>query len=179
MKYFIGIVPPEEVYQKLLDIQTQHGDNRLEPHITLRPPVVPSPEQGWLQVVEQQAAAAKPFEVLLPGTGTFGKRVMFVRVESAGLLKLHAELIPALKDFEPVTAKKESIDDFHPHLTLGRAWCGFTADDFESMKKMAEGYLLENDVRFVVSALRIYYKPDPQGRYQTYKDVPLAGDLIV
>jgi len=117
--------------------------------------------------------------VLLPGTGTFGKRVMFVRVESAGLLKLHAELIPALKDFEPVTAKKESIDDFHPHLTLGRAWCGFTADDFESMKKMAEGYLLENDVRFVVSALRIYYKPDPQGRYQTYKDVPLAGDLII
>lgn len=37
MKYFIGIVPPEAVYHKLLDIQRQHGDNRLEPHITLRP----------------------------------------------------------------------------------------------------------------------------------------------
>lgn len=177
MKYFIGIVPPEAVYHKLLDIQRQHGDNRLEPHITLRPPVIPSSEQDWLKVVEQQAAAVKPFDVWLPGTGSFGKRVMFVRVESAGLLKLHEELIPALMAFEPVMHKKEISDGFHPHLTLGRAWCGFTADDFASMKRMAEAYLFEQDVRFKAAAIRIYYKPDPHGRYQTYKDVPLMGDL--
>lgn len=48
MKYFLGIVPPEDIYQKLLAIQTQYGDNRLEPHITLRPPVTPGDDEEWL-----------------------------------------------------------------------------------------------------------------------------------
>ena len=177
MKYFIGIVPPKAIYQKLLDIQTQHGDNRLEPHITLCPPVSPLFEEDWLKVVEQQAATIRPFAVSLPGTGTFGKRVLFVQVESAGLLKLHAELIPKLKALEPLQQEKESLAHFHPHLTLGRAWCGFTADDFSSMSSMAESYLFEDDIRFEAEALRIYYKPDPHGRYQTYKDVPFWSNL--
>lgn len=174
MKYFVGIVPPEEIYLKLLDIQVQHGDNRLEPHITLRPPVTPLDEQAWLRVIEEQAALTPAFDIGLPGTGTFGKRVIFVRVESEGLIALHDIVVSRLKKFEPAANRRDSFDAFHPHLTLGRAWCGFTAADFESMKLMAEHYLMGKTVRFRVSALRIYYKPDPHGRYQTYKDVPLA-----
>ena len=173
MKYFIGIVPPEAIYNKLLNIQQQHGDNRLEPHITLRPPVTPINDQQWLDIVMSNANMAVPFEVKLPGTGTFGSRVMFVRVESPGLESLHEMLIPKLKTQEPGDGKKDH-ERFHPHLTLGRAWRGFTPEDFRSMKQLADEYLVEKEIAFMVSQLRTYYKPDPHKGYQAYKDVPLG-----
>ncbi len=53
MQYFVGIVPPGEISDKIIQIQRQHGDNRLEPHITLRPPVKPIDVPAWLRVIEQ------------------------------------------------------------------------------------------------------------------------------
>jgi 2'-5' RNA ligase len=172
MKYFIGIIPPEQIYNEVLRIQQQHGDNRLEPHITLRPPVTPVDAARWIQVVEQVCASLEPFEVRLPGTGTFGKRVLFVTVASDQLIKLHDALIPDLRSFEPAV-ENGGREGFHPHMTLGRAWCGFSPDDFKSMQALAERYLAD-DVMFRATAVRIYYKPDPHGRYQTYKDVPFG-----
>lgn len=173
MKYFIGIVPPEAIYKKLLNIQQQHGDNRLEPHITLRPPVSPLDDQQWLDTIVSIASMTTPFEVKLPGTGAFGSQVMFVSVESPGLQSLHEILIPKLKTYEPEDGKKDH-ERFHPHMTLGRAWCGFTPEDFRSMKQLADELLVNKGVTFTVSQLRIYYKPDPHKGYQAYKDVPLG-----
>lgn len=45
MKFFIGIVPSEDIYNAVADIQKRFGDNRLEPHITLRPPVTVTEEE--------------------------------------------------------------------------------------------------------------------------------------
>lgn len=174
MKYFIGIVPPEEIYDKLIHIQQQYGDNRLEPHITLRPPVTPLDEKSWLALVVRIAGSTLPFEVRLPGTGTFGKRVMFVSVVSRDLEVLHQTLIPALKIYESNEGERD-YDGFHPHMTLGRAWCGFTPEDFINMKQHVDSYLVGKGITFMVSQLRIYYKPDPHGRYQAYKDVPLGS----
>jgi 2'-5' RNA ligase len=171
MKYFIGIVPPQEIYKEVLDIQQQHGDNRLEPHITLRPPVTPVAVAKWIQVVEQVCASLKPFEVTLPGTGTFGKRVLFISVASNALNKLYDALVPALETYEP--AGEKEARGFHPHMTLGRAWCGFSPEDFKSMQVLAEKFLADN-ILFSATGVRIYYKPDPHGRYQTYKDVPFG-----
>jgi 2'-5' RNA ligase len=174
MKYFVGIVPPQGIYNTLLNIQEQYGDNRLEPHITLRPPVNPTDDLGWLKHIEAVAAATQPFNVHLPGTGNFGKRVMFVRVESPAMEVLQATLTATIKEFEPPEIKKD-FEGFHPHLTLARAWCGFSPEDFKNMRKLADEYLHNKEINFQVSHLRVYHKPDPHGRYQTYKDFSLGS----
>ena len=173
MKYFIGIVPPKEIYDTLLHIQTQFGDNRVEPHITLRPPVKPQQTEEWLSTIDTVAATIKPFTIALPGTGYFGKRVLYVSVAANDLIELYKELIPALWTFED---KKDRADlnHFHPHLTLGRNWCGFTADDFKQMQHLADSYLTANSISFNVTHIRIYQKPENGGRWQCYKDVPLG-----
>ena len=174
MKFFAGIVPPPDIYNKLLHIQQQHGDNRLEPHITLRPPVSPLNDEAWLNTITEVAATIEPFNVMLPGTGNFGKRVLFISVDSPPLINLYDRLIPALRQFEEKDVNKEH-EKFHPHLTLGRAWCGFTPEDFKNMKQMSEEYLTAGNVSFGASHIRIYHKPDHHGRYQPYQDVLLGG----
>jgi 2'-5' RNA ligase len=173
MKYFLGIVPPDSIYTRLLQIQRAHGDNRLEPHITLRPPVSLVHADQWIQTIANIAAAFKPFQVVLPGTGNFGKRVLFVSVCSDPLGHLYDLLIPALKPFE-VPQGVERFAEYHPHLTLGRSWCGFTVDDFRKMRELADEYLAEGNIAFTVNSIRIYHKPDAHGGYRTFSDVPLS-----
>lgn len=173
MKFFVGIIPPPDIYKHLQQIQTQFGDNRLEPHITIRPPVTPIEFEPWVQAVETICETVKSFDVQLTGTGFFGDRVLFVSVESSDLNELYHQLMPALKPFEPEEIS-ESHFGFHPHLTLGRKWCGFTTDDFTAMKQLADDYLQNGDISFKVTQVRIYYKPDNHGRFETYKDINLG-----
>jgi 2'-5' RNA ligase len=173
MKYFIGIVPPDPIYNTLLQIQEAHGNNRLEPHITLRPPVSPVNADRWLKAISDIAATIKPFQVILPGTGNFGKRVLFVSVNSDALSSLYDLLIPALKPFEPEDAQ-ERHDGYHAHLTLARSWCGFTVEDFRKMRELAEEYLAGSNISFSVESIRVYHKPDAHAGYKTFLDIPLA-----
>ncbi len=175
MKFFVGIVPPPDIYSQLQQIQNQFGDNRLEPHITIRPPVSPLQLDPWLQTIKAISAAFKPFDIHLPGTGFFGDRVLFVNVQSPGLKQLYDLLIPALQPFEKEEPGKGD-GSFHPHLTLGRKWCGFTIEDFAAMKLLADDYLQASLVSFKVTQIRIYYKPDNHGRFETYRDVSVTND---
>lgn len=175
MNYFIGIVPPPEIHSTIAAIQNQYGNNRLEPHITLRPPVIPINEQEWLNQAADVISAFPSFTVHLPGTGNFGSKVLYINVQSEQLNTLYNQLIPALSPFEPADTKRE--EKYHPHLTLGRAWCGFTKDDFAAMRKLADEYIKKESVLFEVNVVRIYYKPDPKKGYLTLRDVGLSSPL--
>lgn len=174
MKFFIGIVPPEEIYTAVADIQKRFGDNRLEPHITVRPPVTVAEESGWIRAVEHVCSSFSPIRIDLPSTGFFGKRVLFIDVSSKMLTQLHYLLIDAIQPFEKPEAKKNESTGYHPHLTLGRLWCGFTKDDFVKMKKLADAFLT-NSNSFSAYSVRVYYKPSPNGRYSLKKDIPLSA----
>jgi 2'-5' RNA ligase len=173
MKYFIGIVPPDHISRELIQIQKQFGDNRLEPHITLRPPVSPVQEEAWLDVIAKAASRINPFHIKLSGVGQFGDRVLYVQVHAPGLQNLYDLLIPGLKEFEE-TAGAQKQETYHPHLTLGRTWCGFSSEDFTGMSKLATEYLAAGKVSFVAQDVRVYYKPSHQVRYQRFRDVPLG-----
>jgi 2'-5' RNA ligase len=176
MKFFIGIVPPPEVYEQLHQIQSQFGDNRLEPHITIRPPVSPLQLEPWIQVIKSACAQVQPFDIQLTGTGFFGDRVLFVNVQSPGLNNLYQVIIPALRPFEPDELRRGE-DGFHPHLTLGRKWCGFTAANFVAMKQLADQYLQADTLAFTITQIRVYYKPDNHGRFETYRDISLSNQV--
>lgn len=172
MKYFIGIIPPENIFNTILNIQQQFGDNRLEPHITLRSPVTPVDASNWLDSIKKVTASFAPFDIHLPATGYFGKRVLFIKVQSADLKQLYKQVVTAIKPFEPVV--KEDHYDYHPHLTLGRSWCGFTRHDFEKMQEMADQYLSVKPVSFNVDFLRVYQKPQGNKRYEKLVDLSLG-----
>jgi 2'-5' RNA ligase len=173
MKYFIGIVPPEDIYETIENIQKQYGDNRLEPHITVRPPVTLLDQSAWLRAIEQVCASFAPITISLPWTGNFGKRVLFIDVVSPSLHALHADLISAIEPFEVADNKLYVDDSFHPHLTLGRAWCGFSQDDFAAIRKLADSYLSASPIMFKAAFLRVYKKAAHVKRYETVADVPL------
>lgn len=173
MKYFIGVVPPQKIYKTVLAIQNQFGDNRLEPHITLRPPVTVTDESGWIKAIEDVCSSFPPLAVSLPRTGSFGNRVLFIDVRSKQLEELHQLLTKAIKTYEQDERNPMENRTFNPHLTLGRLWCGFTKQDFAAMKILAEEYLSLEPRVFTVDFVRLYHKPSSQGRYQTLLDVRL------
>lgn len=173
MKYFIGIVPPEEIYKTVLAIQNQFGDNRLEPHITVRAPVTVTDESGWIKAIEDVCSSFPPLDLSLPQTGNFGSGVLFIDVRSKQLELLHELLKKAIKPFEQDESNHVENRTFNPHLTLGRLWCGFTKQDFAAMKILAEEYLSMEPRVFTVDFVRLYHKPSSQGRYQTLLDVRL------
>ena len=178
IKYFIGIVPPEDIYQTVLNIQNQFGDNRLEPHITLRPPVTVIDETSWINTIEIVCSAFSPIQISLPATGNFGNRVLFIDVKSKTLASLHDSITEAIKPFEQAESKQQESRSFNPHLTLGRAWCGFTRQDFASMKILATEYLSKEPIAFEAGFVRVYHKPSSQGKYQTLVDIPLSSNPI-
>ena len=178
MKFFIGIVPSAEIYTNVCNIQKRFGDNRLEPHITVRPPVTVSQETDWINAIEQVCSNFPPFTIYLPGTGNFGKRVLFIEARSQKLQELYHALVKAIQSFEQPEEKKQENQDYHPHLTLGRSWCGFTGDDFAKMKVLAEDFLSQKEQSFMVESIRIYHKPARTGRYAPMKDIALAATAI-
>lgn len=175
MKLFIGIVPSDDIYTTVAGIQQRFGDNRLEPHITIRPPVTVIDEANWIKAIEQVCTHFSPITVQLPSTGYFGKRVLFIDVSSNGLNQLHGSLIEAIKPFEQPEIKNQENQGFHPHLTLGRLWCGFTKQDFVKMKELTDEFLLQKRVSFIAHSVRIYHKPSANGRYEAKKDIALSG----
>lgn len=174
MKMFIGIVPGEDIYRIVTGIQNRFGDNRLEPHITLRPPVMVADKIRWIEAIEKVCEAFSPFRVELPNTGFFGKRVLFIEAVAPELKVLHKELLKAVKPFEGAGEKQEEHQKFNAHLTLGRHWCGFTPEDFKQMKALADSYLSKEPISFITSSIRVYHKPDHEKRYTCFKDIPLG-----
>jgi 2'-5' RNA ligase len=177
MKFFIGIVPPEDIYNTIVTIQKRFGDNRLEPHITLRPPVAVEDETNWTKVIEQVCSGFAPFLIDLSSTGHFGQRVLFIDVSSDALHQLHHSLIKAIKPYEQPEIKKQEAQIFNPHLTLGRSWCGFTRQDFAEMKVIADCFLSQKNISFTANSIRIYHKPSGTGRYAPKTDIALSGAI--
>lgn len=169
MNFFIGIVPPPLLSQAIADIQRKYGDNRTEPHITLRPPVALLDEAGWMAAARTIVHSKPPFEIVLTGTGRFGKRVLFIEAVSEQLHQLEKLLRVALRPFEQPSPKKEN-QAFHAHLTLGRLNVGFSTRALDEMQKQAEDMLI-HPIPFRAEFARVYYKPVVNERYKVYEDV--------
>lgn len=177
MHFFIGIVPRDDIAEKISNIQNKFGNNRLEPHITLRPPIALKEKGKWLEVIQDTCKGFFPFTIHLTGTGNFGKNVLFIKVQSDELLTLQRQLVRAIKPYEP-ESQRHKAQEYHPHLTLGRSWCGFTKDDFAQMKILVDEYLAKQTISFLADSVRIYHKPKGNEGYRTFKNVAFKRDDI-
>src|SRR5688500_11384270 len=112
MKFFAGIVPPEVLFKAILDLQQQFGDNKIEPHITLRAPVIPIDSSGWIEGIRHVCGITPRFNIHLSGTGYFGNRVLFINVQSKELSTLYREIKKVIKPLEP--AAQQDNRPYHP-----------------------------------------------------------------
>jgi 2'-5' RNA ligase len=168
MLVFIGIVPPVDFYEKIAAIQKQFGDNRTEPHITLRPPIQLIDDTRWLQTIDEIISITPAFQVTLTKTDYFGNSILFIEAESERLHALEGVLVPAIAPLEK--EQKKQHEKYHPHLTLGRLHVGFSREGLRKMQQLADD-LLRSPYTFMVSSIRIYYKPSQHERYKVLKDV--------
>ncbi|TDH27400.1 2'-5' RNA ligase family protein [Segetibacter sp. 3557_3] len=173
MSFFVGIVPPPEVADSIKSIQEPFGDNRLEPHITIIPPLEVAEVTLWLKALVASCRQIAPFEVDLTGTGKFGKGVLYMSVAAPSLASVHQRLKQATVPFR-LPGKKEEPNTFHPHLTLGRLWCGFTLEGFAIMKELADKFIATGIGPFNINFVRVYEKKAHK-RYEKLTDLQLQG----
>ncbi len=126
-KYFIGIVVPEPVFEKVEGIKQQlfekhglKGALRSPAHITLHRPF------EWKEDKEEALihklrnfSFVKKFEIQLQNFDFFEPKVIFVDVlPNNGLLELHDSLKNFAKKELKLFNEVEDIRGFHPHVTV-------------------------------------------------------------
>lgn len=125
IRAFVAIRPPEEIVDRLMDLQTDLRDVHWTPadnlHLTLvflgaHPGPVLSDVDAALLEIDTPA-----FELSLAGVGALGgrdARVVYAGVRENGTLRqLHAKAAQAARQAEIALDRKR----FRPHVTLGRA----------------------------------------------------------
>ncbi len=125
--YFIAILPPEALGQRLKELklelaekyQTRHA-LKLPPHITLQIPFRMSEtrEEKLQKVLENFVKKQEHFVVETEGFGRFSRKVLFVKVaDNPALHYLHRELQQKLNKVFHLK-ENEKGSNFHPHITL-------------------------------------------------------------
>ena len=174
MEYFMGLVPPQVILNEIAGIQRRYGDNRAEPHITVKAQGGPAPDEIWLAEVEKAARTFEPFLVELIQNGSFRNEIVFFSVESPQLIRLHREIVQRINPSQELLNQYFEKDLYVPHLTIGQASHGYSPEDLNAMRKLADGMVSSRAIVFTAEFLKIYYKSGEASDYQKLKDVKLG-----
>jgi 2'-5' RNA ligase len=179
--YFIGIVPPEEFLERVEEFQRKWiSQSGVEPHITLKAQGGLSPDKKWMDIVKSVCDNVRPFQVTLGKPKYFGGNILYLSVESSELHILHQKIVKEISPSDELIKKYFELDDFVPHLTLGKETYGgniSTPLSKEGLKEMeiAAGKELSPYPIFRVDFIRVYELNHEKRRYETLLDIPLKG----
>lgn len=132
-RYFIGLSLPPELTAKISEVQETLYNPQimlqpLIPHITLLHPnvLMTLSPLYFLPKVREATSSLLPINVKLTGIGSFGNRVLHVKVESEGLAVIHTKLVSLLP--EKIRAQYYVGRDFVPHVTVAQGKMRHTID---------------------------------------------------
>jgi 2'-5' RNA ligase len=156
MDYGIAIVPPEDLWSRIKEIQDRFGNNEIEPHITLKAQGGLGENIKWLEHVNLIAKQTSPFKIVLGNIRKFGNEVLYISIDSPELVALHNRIIDELNLSPEIIERYFEKELFTPHLTLGRTQAGFNQEDFPKMKELTEEMLKVSDTSFQAEFMRVY-----------------------
>jgi len=169
--YFFAVVPPEPTLGAIEAFRTRWGNphHNVEPHVTVKAPFEwdGSPEP-FLAPARAACAALRPFAARLGAPARFGSAVLYLTVESPGLMLLHKAVAPLM----PGDARGHEGDAYTPHLTLAVSRFGISAEGLDRMESEARTEL--PPASFTVTALRCYQREQKQDRWMPLCDLPLS-----
>nr|WP_245345404.1 2'-5' RNA ligase family protein [Halobacillus andaensis] len=143
----------------------------VEPHITLKAQGGLTTDEKWLSEVKEVCDHFHSFQVSLGPPKFFGDDILYLRAVSSELYNLHNHMVSAISPSADLIKKYYELDDFVPHMTLGKTSYGLTKQELKEMAKSAEeelGPFPTVDVTFV----RVYRERKPN-QYIKLVDLPL------
>ncbi|WP_404451799.1 2'-5' RNA ligase family protein [Virgibacillus necropolis] len=175
MQFFIGIVPPDEYKMKLIDFQYKWRGNRItdvvEPHITLKAQGGLTTDEKWQSKVKGVCDNFPSFQLTLDKPMFFGDDILYLSATSNELYKLHKSIVREISPSNDLIKKYFELDDFVPHMTLGKTNYGLSKKELREMEKLAEKELSPFPT-FEVRFLRVYQEIETN-KYIKYIDIPL------
>ncbi len=176
MQFFIGIVPPEEYKQKVIEFQHKWINNTItdvvEPHITLKAQGGLTEDKKWLNNVKNICCTTEPFQISLGEPMFFGEDILYISARSHELHGLHRRIVGEIAPSRHLIKKYFELEDFVPHMTLGKTTYGLTKQELIEMSKLAEEELSPFPA-FDVNFIRVYQEIE-QNKYRKLEDIPLG-----
>jgi len=175
MRYFIGIVPPDDFKQRVINFQEQWNKDRpfevTEPHITIKAQGGLTPDEQWISKIKTVCEKTEPFKMKITSPAFFGEHLLYLSILSKRLFEFHFDLVEAVNpDSDLIKAYMEK-ENYIPHLTIGQTSWGQSKQELKAMAKLSETELYpypEMEVNF----LRIYCETSPD-QYKPYLDIVL------
>jgi 2'-5' RNA ligase len=165
MKYFLGVSIPKNYKNKIEMLRAQFRFFTTEPHITLVPPPALPDEDDFIKNVIDVCKKTEPFDVKLNSLGQFGNRVLFVSVDSPGLIDLHNKIYDNL-------GLEEEKRGYTPHLTLVKQRPKRPVE-IDIIRKRAETKLIPA-IEYTLDSITVYYQPKEHSIYVPYMEIPLG-----
>jgi 2'-5' RNA ligase len=175
VQYFIGVVPPEDYKQKIVNFQKRAFNGQVpeivEPHITVKAQGGLTEDLEWLKRVKEVCAAFPAFHLTIGEPKSFGSAILFLSTQTPEVVDLHKQLVEAIAPPKEVSEKYFELDLYTAHMTLAQTSWGVSEAYLDELKSEAEQILTPYPT-FRVDVIRIYNEYQP-GRYQPFLDVPL------
>lgn len=175
MQYFIGIVPDDPFYHQLENLRTKWRKNRIsevvEPHITLKAQGGLTPEREWLEEIRRVCSETKPFTIELGRPRFFGEDILYLSAFSPCIYPLHQKLVEAAAPSASMIKKYFELDQFVPHLTMGKATFGLSNQELREMADQAEKVFIPYP-KWEVTYVRVYQEIEPM-KYVKFEDISL------
>ena len=176
-KYFLALVPPVEIFDRVHGIKVQIREKfgikyalKSPPHITLKMPFNFNEVKEELLVAKliEHLKEQESFLVNMEGVGTFGNRVIFLNIKkSEELLQLQQKLKLFCKQ-ELHLVDELSDRNFHPHMTVA----------FKDLKpgQFSEVLTLVNDYSFAAefSPVNLVLLKRIEGSWVLHKKIPFG-----
>lgn len=181
VEYFIGIVPPKAYNERIEQFQRKWiSKSGVEPHITLKAQGGLTPDKEWIENVKRICGNVSPFQVFLGKPKYFGDTILYLSVDSDELHILHQKIVKGISPSDELIKRYFELDDFVPHLTLGKEQYGenisplLSKDVLNEMERTAIEELTPYPA-FKVDFIRVYELNTEKRRYEMFLDIPLSG----
>lgn len=175
MQYFIGIVPSDEYKKKIIEFQQKWVNHFItdvvEPHITLKAQGGLTPDKEWISKVKKVCNNFSSFNISVSKPMFFGEDILYLSATSKELYKLHNCIVEEISPSDDLIKKYFELDDFTPHMTLGKTYFGLSKQELKDMAQLAEEELSPYP-SIEVNFIRIYQEIEPL-KYIKYFDIPL------
>lgn len=179
-KYFLAIVPEGEIQDKCTEIKNEIRDQfnvkyalKSPAHITLKMPFSynEAKEEKLIEALRKFLIQFESFPIFIGDVGTFGKRVIFLKIKADDrLTKLQAGLKSFCKR-ELNLVDELSDRNFHPHMTI--AFKDLKEIHFEEILKLVK----KNSSPEEYYVANIHLLKRIEGRWISYSVLGLSSGL--